>query len=93
MQPLRQFLIRMRLDTQCLSDTQHLEQERQVSALCCGVLIDDGLREVSFWSRGEEFGEFGAGWGVGCIGREGVVGTHPKLKARASAICDGTPSV
>ena len=78
-QPLRQGLIRVRLDAQRLADTQHLEQEGQVSLGGIGVFGDDGFGQVFLWIRGENFGERAGGRGL--VRWEGYVGAHPELRA------------
>jgi hypothetical protein len=79
MQPLRQSLIRVRLDAQRLADTQHLEQEGQVTLGSVGIFGDDGFGQVFLWVRGEDLGERAGGGGL--VRWEGYVGAHPELRA------------
>jgi hypothetical protein len=78
MQPLRQSLIRVRLDAQRLADTQHLEQEGQVSLGGVGVFGYDRFGQVFLWIRGEDLGERAGGGGL--VRWEGYVGAHPELR-------------
>jgi hypothetical protein len=79
MQPLRQSLIRVGLDAQRLADTQHLEQEGQVTLGSIGVFGDDGFGQVFLWIGGEDLGERAGGRGL--VRWEGYVGAHPELRA------------
>jgi hypothetical protein len=78
MQPLRQSFIRVRLDAQRLADTQHLEQEGQVTLGGVGVFGDDGFGQVFLWIRGEDLGERAGGRGL--VRWEGYVSAHPELR-------------
>lgn len=74
-QPLRQSLIRVRLDAQRLADTQHLEQEGQMTLGSIGVFGDDGFGQVFLWIGGEDLGERAGGGGL--VRWEGYVRAHP----------------
>jgi len=77
MQPLCQLLVRVRLDAQSFADTEHLEEEGQLSFGSVRVLFDDGFAQVLFRARGEDLRE-GSGRG-GLVRRQGDVGPHPEL--------------
>jgi hypothetical protein len=72
-----QFLIRMSLDTERLSNTQNLEQKGELTLLGIGVLFNDLLGQVTRCVRGKEIGE-GLGRRLN-VGWKGYVGAHPEL--------------
>lgn len=75
----------MRLDTQRLLDTKHLEEEGEFPFLGVGEFFEDGFGEergrAGRGGLGSEVGGEEGGGGGGEVGGEGYVGAHPELHA------------